>query len=136
MKGFIYIFMACAAALTSCAEQCNIVGNSSIGGLDGQMLYLRVTQDGSTVTYQDSCEVIHGRFSFYSELDSTIVAQLYMGNERLMPVVLEEGNLDVRVDHVGQSVKGGATMTAFTASCRKRAGSKTSSGSSTASACA
>lgn len=93
--------------LTSCAEQCNIAGNSTVGSLDGRMLYLRVTRDGVTSSSLDSCEVIHGRFSFFSDVDSIMVAQLYMGNESLMPVVLENGNLNIEVDHVWQRVSGG-----------------------------
>ena len=78
-----------------------------MGSLDGQMLYLRVTRDGTTLSCLDSCQVIHGRFNFYSDVDSIMVAQLYMGNESVMPVVLENGNLNVRVDHIGQRVSGG-----------------------------
>lgn len=106
MKRLVYITLI-LATLTSCAEQCNIAGNSSVGSLDGKMLYLRVSHDGLTSSSVDSCEVIHGRFSFFSNIDSIIVAQLYMGNESLMPVVLENGDLNVEVDHVWQRVSGG-----------------------------
>lgn len=106
MKRLVYFAFA-LSMLTSCAEQCNIAGNSTVGSLDGQMLYLRVSHDGMTTSSLDSCEVIHGRFSFFSNVDSIMVAQLYMGNESLMPVVLENGNLNVEVDHVWQRVSGG-----------------------------
>lgn len=106
MKGLICILL-CILSLASCSEQCNIAGNSSVGSLDGQMLYLRVRPDGITSVCMDSCEVIHGRFSFYSDVDSVVVAQLFMGNESVMPLVLESGDLRVEVDHAGQRVSGG-----------------------------
>lgn len=106
MKGLFYILLG-ILSLTSCAEQCNIAGNSSVGSLDGQMLYLRVKPDGIMSVCMDSCEVIHGRFSFYSDVDSVVVAQLFMGNESVMPLVLENANLNVEVDHTGQRVSGG-----------------------------
>ncbi len=105
MKKLAYIFGA-LMLLTSCAEQCNIAGNSSVRSLDGRMLYLRVTRDGMTTSSLDSCEVVHGRFSFYSNIDTIMVAQLYMGNESIMPVVLENGDLNVEVGHIGQHVSG------------------------------
>ena len=71
------------------------------------MLYLRVSRNGQEVMSLDSCEVTHGRFTFSSSLDSTRVAQVYIGNESLMPVVLETGELMVQVDHSGQRVSGG-----------------------------
>lgn len=93
--------------LTACSDQCSIAGNSTVGSLDGRMLYLRVSRNGQEVMSLDSCEVTHGRFTFSSSLDSTRVAQVYIGNESLMPVVLETGELMVQVDHSGQRVSGG-----------------------------
>ena len=93
--------------LTACSDQCSIAGNSTVGSLDGRMLYLRVSCNGQEVMSLDSCEVTHGRFTFSSTLDSTRVAQVYIGNESLMPVVLETGELMVQVDHSGQRVSGG-----------------------------
>lgn len=93
--------------LTACSDQCSIAGNSTVGSLDGRMLYLRVSRNGQEVMSLDSCEVTHGRFTFSSALDSTRVAQVYIGNESLMPVVLETGELMVQVDHSGQRVSGG-----------------------------
>ncbi len=107
MKGLPLYILLYILSLASCSEQCNITGNSSVGSLDGQILYLRVRPDGITSVCMDSCEVIHGRFSFYSDVDSVVVAQLFMGDESVMPLVLENGNLSVEVDHTGQRVSGG-----------------------------
>lgn len=106
MKLLAYI-LTLTTALVSCADQCNIAGNSTLGSLDGRMLYLRTSNDGVEESSLDSCEVIHGRFKFYSSIDSVMVVQLCMGGESLMPVVLENGDLSVEVDHAWQRVSGG-----------------------------
>ena len=41
----IFHLLSCLLALTSCAEQYNIAGNTSAAFLDGRMLYLRVSPD-------------------------------------------------------------------------------------------
>lgn len=101
------MFIAALLGLVSCADQCNIAGNSTVSSLDGRMLYLRTSCDGISISSVDSCEVIHGRFRLYSNVDSIVVAQLYMGDESIMPVVLENGDLNVEVDHVWQRISGG-----------------------------
>lgn len=101
--------------LTSCAEQFNIAGSSSVPCLDGRMLYLRVAPEGMMAQVGqdayadciDSCKVVHGRFNFEGAVDSVMLAMLYTGNQYVMPVVIENGNLSVQVDNVSQRVSGG-----------------------------
>lgn len=105
---FSSIFLLC-----SCGEQYNIAGNSSVASLDGRMLYLRISPDGTTRTIEttslclDSCEVVHGRFEFFGDVDSTMMAMLYTGKECVMPLVLENGKLDIQVDNIAPHVTGG-----------------------------
>lgn len=63
-KTYCIILLTILLAVVSCTDQCNIAGNSTVASLDGRMLYLRTSQDGYTTASLDSCEVIHGRFSF------------------------------------------------------------------------
>lgn len=102
--------------LTSCAEQYNIAGNSNIPCLDGRMLYLRVSSSDepnhrmvqqSVSVCLDSCKVVHGRFNFEGDVDSVRMAMLYTGNQCVMPIVLENGNLSIQVDNATQRVSGG-----------------------------
>lgn len=93
--------------LTSCSAQYNIAGNSTVSTLDGRMLYLRVSPDGNAYNSVDSCQVIHGRFKFMGDIDSIVVAHLYMDNQSMMPVVLENGNLAIEVNNIQQRVTGG-----------------------------
>lgn len=107
MKNFGSILTICLFLLTSCASQYNIAGNSTVDDLDGRMLYLRVAPNNDFLMVNvDSCEVVHGRFKFFGDIDSVVVAHLYMDNECMMPVVLENGNLAIEVNNVGQRVSG------------------------------
>lgn len=100
---------AAALVATACTSQYNIDGNSSIAGLDGQKMYLRlVTLDGrQEMVCLDSCEVVHGTFNFGGVVDSVAMAELYMGSAPMMPVVLENGSLFIQMDNAMQSVSGG-----------------------------
>ncbi len=91
--------------LTSCASSYNVEGSSSISALDGSKLYLKAVKD-SEMKNIDSCDVVHGEFHFAGLLDTVRMASLFMGDESVMPVVLEEGEIKVRIDNAKQSVSG------------------------------
>lgn len=94
-----------AALLTSCASSYNVTGSSSVTALDGSKLYLKTLKSG-TVKSIDSCDVVHGEFHFAGLLDSVRMANLFMDDESLMPVVLEEGEITVKIGPAGPSVGG------------------------------
>lgn len=109
----LFLLLSSVLILAGCAEQYNIAGSSSVPCLDGRMLYLRVLpSEGVTTTYAatrciDSCMIMHGRFNFEGDMDSAMMAILYTGTQRVMPVVIENANLDVKVDHITPRVSGG-----------------------------
>lgn len=111
--GKLLLLLSSLVLLSSCAEQFNIAGNSNVPGLDGRMLYLRLSPDrgeGATLTQSiclDSCKVIHGRFSFVGDVDSAQMAMIYTRNQYVMPLVIENGKLDIQVDNATQRVTGG-----------------------------
>ena len=105
MKRFIYTIMV-LAGLTSCAENYVIQGSSSVSSLDGSKLYLKAFKD-QDVQNIDSCEVIHGKFKFSGPLDTTLMVNLYMDDRSLMmPIVLEQGEITVRIDDSSRKVSG------------------------------
>ncbi len=105
MKRIVYIF-AVLALITSCSESYHIQGTSSVALLDGSKLYLKVVKDQQLENI-DSCEVVHGKFNFTGVLDTTLLANLYMDDQPLMmPVVLEPGNIVVRIDDSSRKVSG------------------------------
>ena len=104
MNKLLYLF-AILTVCTSCADSYNIQGASSVSSLDGSKLYLKAVKDGELKSI-DSCEVVHGKFKFAGLLDSTSMASLYMDDQSIMPVVIEQGNIVIRIDDATQRVSG------------------------------
>ena len=93
-------------ALTSCTKSYYIHGTSNISSLDGRQLYLKGGSGDSLITL-DSCEVVHGNFSFKGTLDSVQVTQIYMDDMNLQfPIVLEEGDIQLKLDNTLLRVSG------------------------------
>jgi len=93
------------AALASCAKSYNVKGSSSVSALDGSKLYLKAVKNGEMKTI-DSCDVVHGEFHFTGLLDTICMASLYMDDESIMPLVLEEGNIVIKIGDATQGVSG------------------------------
>ena len=93
------------AVLASCASSYNVTGSSSVSALDGSKLYLKTLKSGEMKNI-DSCDVVHGEFHFAGLLDSVRMANLFMDDESIMPVVLEDGEITVKIGPAGPSVGG------------------------------
>lgn len=94
-----------AAVLGSCAASYNVKGTSSVSALDGSKLYLKAVKHGEVCSI-DSCDVVHGEFHFAGLLDTVRMTNLFMDDESIMPVVLEEGEIVIKIDPASQSVSG------------------------------
>lgn len=102
----IFYALVILLALTSCTKSYYIHGTSNISSLDGRQLYLKGGSGDSLITL-DSCEVVHGNFSFKGTLDSVQVAQIYMDDMNLQfPIVLEEGDIQLKLDNTLLRVSG------------------------------
>lgn len=99
---FILLFIT---TLTSCGKRFKIDGVTSVSRLDGKMLFVKVLS-GDQLVNIDSAEVIHGYFQMEGKIDSVVLASLYMDEECIMPLVLEEGNINIEINNVGISIKG------------------------------
>lgn len=97
----ILTVMTCA----SCSKSFNIQGTSNISTLDGRMLYLKALKNGELKNV-DSCEVVHGQFKFSGATDSTSMATIFMDDESVMPVVIEEGSINIQLNTTKQSCSG------------------------------
>lgn len=105
MKNLLYIFVI-LAGFSSCSDTYNIQGSSSVALLDGSKLYLKAIKDQKLESI-DSCEVIHGKFKFKGVLDTVMMVNLFMDDRPLMmPIVLEPGNIVVRIDDSSRKVSG------------------------------
>ena len=104
MSRILYALLA-FATLTSCANSYNIQGTSNVSMLDGRMLYLKVYQKDNLKNV-DSCDVVHGQFHFTGSVDTTKMAILFMDDESIMPIVVEKGEIEIRIDNANQKVSG------------------------------
>ena len=104
MNKLLYTLLA-LALLTSCGSSYNIEGTSNISTLDGRKLYLKVLKDNEFKKL-DSCDVVHGKFGFSGSLDSVRIANIFMDEESVLPLVLESGNIVVKLDDAQQNVSG------------------------------
>lgn len=104
MNKIVYVLVA-ILTLTSCAESYNIQGSSTVSSLDGNKLYLKAVKDRELKNI-DSCDVVHGKFRFTGLLDTIRMASLYMDDESIMPVVVEKGEIEIKIDNANQRVSG------------------------------
>ena len=69
------------------------------------MLFVMVP-NGEELHRVDSAEVVHGFFQMQGELDSAVMASLYMDDQSIMPLVVEEGNIKIQIDNARITVSG------------------------------
>ena len=101
---FIYAVII-TLVFTSCASEYQIQGSSSVSRLDGKMLFVKVPQ-GNDMMNVDSAEVVHGMFKMQGEIDTTMIASLYMDEQSIMPLVMEKGSIEIQIDNGRITVKG------------------------------
>jgi hypothetical protein len=89
----------------SCASEYKIEGNSSVTRLDGKMFFVKVPRNGQMVSV-DSAEVVHGLFSMQGEIDSAVIASLYMDEQSIMPLVVEKGDIQIQIETARINVSG------------------------------
>ena len=95
----------CLLLLLSCRSQYMVKGSSSVDDLEGKMLTLKVYVNGEMRNI-DSTRVVHGRFSFGGSMDSTMLANVFLDNISLRPIVLEEGEVDLSIGETQQTATG------------------------------
>ena len=54
----------------------------------------------------DSAEVVHGYFRMKGEIDTSMIASLYMDDQSIMPLVIERGEIEIQIDNARIMVKG------------------------------
>ncbi len=115
-KNYIYILMCVAVsmALTSCGASYNIKGSTDVPNLDGQKFYLK-TFKNEDMANLDSCDVLHGQFKFSGKTDSVALAYVTIEDAPLMPLLLEDGEIQVSLNSASQNVAGTPLNEKFTA---------------------
>ncbi len=104
MNKILYAFIT-LVVLASCGNSYDIQGTSNVSTLDGRMLYLKILKNNDFKSV-DSCDVVHGQFHFTGTIDSTKMANIFMDDEPVLPLVLEAGSIVVKLDDTQQVVSG------------------------------
>ena len=104
MNKVLYALLS-VVVLASCGSSYNIEGTSNISTLDGSKLYLKVLKDNEFKNI-DSCDVVHGKFGFSGSLDSVRIANIFRDDDSVLPLVLESGDIQVKLDDAQQIVSG------------------------------
>ena len=102
---YILPFLLLLVSFSSCSRKYKIEGNSSVTSLDGKMFFIKVLQNGEWLNI-DSAEVVHGLFSMKGCVDSVMMVTLYMDDEGIMPLVLENGKIEVSISNTQLTAKG------------------------------
>ena len=97
--------LPCLLLLLSCRSQYMVKGSSYVDDLEGKVLTLKVYVDGEMRSI-DSTRVVHGRFNFGGGMDSTMLANVFLGNLSLIPIVLEEGEVKLSIGETQQTATG------------------------------
>lgn len=105
MRIFLYT-VSLLLGVCSCSEQYNIAGEVSQDTFKGDMLYLKPMDLADQHLCLDSCRMVHGQFELMGAVDSAVMATIYIDNTRIMPVVVENGDVTIRVDYSGNHVTG------------------------------
>ena len=105
MKKLCHLLLSSLLVLTACKSQYMVKGSSNVDELEGQVLTLKVYVDGEMRSI-DSTRVVHGRFNFGGGMDSTMLANLFLGDMSLMPIVLEEGEVNLNIEETRQTATG------------------------------
>jgi len=69
------------------------------------MLYLKVLKNNEFKTL-DSCDVVHGQFHFSGTVDSVRMGNIFMDEESVLPLVVEGGDITIKIDNTQQIVSG------------------------------
>lgn len=99
------LFPVCFTLLLPSCASYRVEGTTNVPTLDGQQIYLKVSNQDAIFNL-DSCEVIHGIFHMDGEVDSTALGALYLGEESLMPIVIEKGKIKISIENSGLKVSG------------------------------
>lgn len=105
MNKLYYLLLSTLLALVSCKSQYMVRGSSNVDDLEGKVLTLKVYVDGEMKSI-DSTRVVHGRFDFGGSMDSTMLANVFLGDLSVMPIVLEEGEVRLNIGESQQTATG------------------------------
>ena len=109
MKGKHLYILCCVLGwlCASCGETLNVQGTTSLAELENRTLHLKVF-NGHDFRSIDSAQVVHGKFGFRADVDSTVQTRLFVDNDprAIMPILLDGNVLSVTITENDQRVDG------------------------------
>lgn len=106
MNRLLYILSLVSSIFSmSCSDAYRIKGTSNISSIDGKTITM-MTSDNKEWKLLDSCEVLHGKFLMKGNVDSNMIATLFLDGQPIMPIILEPGKIDVTISNIMLKVAG------------------------------
>lgn len=105
MKKTILAFLFLPLIFACSESKFHIEGTSSVPGLEGKTLFLKVFDKDDMVT-MDSAKVVHGRFVFEGKYDSVTMANVFLGDQSIMPLVVEQEGVKLTLEETVQGSSG------------------------------
>lgn len=98
------LFAALMPLLASCLGKYSLKGSTD-GFYNGEQAYIKVDSGGVWHTV-DSCDILHGCFEMSGEVDAPFLTSLFIGEEAIMPVIIESGDIVVNLSMRDANVSG------------------------------
>ncbi|MBQ2779874.1 MAG: DUF4369 domain-containing protein [Bacteroidaceae bacterium] len=98
------LFAALVPLLASCLGKYSLKGSTD-GFYNGEQAYIKVDSGGVWHTV-DSCDILHGCFEMSGEVDAPFLTSLFIGEEAIMPVIIESGDIVVNLSMRDANVSG------------------------------
>lgn len=89
---------------SSCDKEFSLNGSTE-SFFNGAKVYLKAETADKWITL-DSCEILHGKFYMNGSADSAFVSALFIGEEAIIPIVIEEGNINLDIDRHNITISG------------------------------
>ncbi len=100
-----YILIAAfSPVFFSCSERYCIKGTTD-GFYNGEQAYIKVDSGGVWYTV-DSCDILHGCFEMSGEVETPFLSSLFIGEEAIMPVIIENGDIAVELSMRDANISG------------------------------
>ncbi|MBR3854921.1 MAG: DUF4369 domain-containing protein [Bacteroidaceae bacterium] len=98
------LFAALVPLLASCLGKYSLKGSTD-GFYNGEQAYIKVDSGGVWHTV-DSCDILHGCFEMSGEVDAPFLTSLFIGEEAIMPIIIESGDIVVNLSMRDANVSG------------------------------
>ena len=100
---YFFLFVT-ISALFSCTDKYTVKGTTD-GFYNGEQAYIKVDSGGVWHTV-DSCDILHGCFEMSGCVEAPFLSSLFIGDEAIMPVIIERGDIIVELSMRDADVRG------------------------------